>query len=99
MDLKIRLSEHLDARLRSHAQTTGATLNSIVCLAIDSFIPGGSSLATVAPASASSGVAMASKQQTPPPPTLSPKPTKDEKRKLAAWYSAQRQGVLPLNKS
>lgn len=39
MNLKIRLSENLDSRLRAHAEATGATLNSIVCLAIDSFLP------------------------------------------------------------
>lgn len=42
MDLKIRLSENLDSRLRAHAENTGSTLNSIICLAIDAFVPGGS---------------------------------------------------------
>ena len=41
MDLKIRLSESLNQRLRDHAENTGATLNSIICLAIDAFVPGG----------------------------------------------------------
>ena len=40
MDLKIRLPESLDQRLRTHAENTGATLNSIICLAIDAFVPG-----------------------------------------------------------
>lgn len=95
MDLKIRLSESLDSRLRLHAQNTGATLNSIVCLAINSFVPG-EVLAGTPPLTDPVVVFEPTERQKTPifaperplsgAPKLSAKPTKDERRKLAEWY-------------
>ena len=78
MDLKIRLSDTLDARLRAHADMTGATLNSIVCLAVDAFLPG----AFVA----EKPVSVGSKRPATPKPKLGPKPTKAERSALAGWH-------------
>lgn len=96
MDLKIRLPESLDQRLRAHAQNTGATMNSIVCLAIDAFVPGGvklekSFLEAPAPEPVKSAkpVFVASKQPVqsiPPKPKMSAKPTKQELRKMSEWH-------------
>ena len=107
MDLKIRLSESLDKRLRTHAENTGATLNSIICLAIDAFVPGGVKPEKPIgleprPADAEKvtepekQVIVASKQPIPIKPKLSSKPTKDEKRKLADWHRAHGAGQRDL---
>ena len=99
MDLKIRLPESLDQRLRTHAENTGATLNSIICLAIDAFVPGGvkpEKPAAPAPAPESvkpeKRVISTPKQQIPPKPKLSSKPTKGERAKLAEWHRAHGAG-------
>jgi hypothetical protein len=103
MDLKIRLSESLDSRLRTHAENTGATLNSIICLAIDAFVPGGAVLEKPlveapdpGPIVVEKRVIVASKQPLLPKPKLSAKPTKDERRKLAEWYQAFKAGQRDL---
>lgn len=103
MDLKIRLPEGLDARLRTHAENTGATLNSIICLAIDAFVPGGVKTEKVdvkAPVSEPEKpkklAVLVSKRQFLTPPKLSAKPTKDERRKLAAWHRANPSGQPDL---
>lgn len=106
MDLKIRLSETLNQRLRDHAENTGATLNSIVCLAIDAFLPGGVKLekpSVAAPAHESlkppkpeKRVIVASKQPIPLKPKLSSKPTKAERNKLAEWYLVHGAGQRDL---
>lgn len=103
MDLKIRLSESLDSRLRTHAENTGATLNSIICLAIDAFVPGGVApekptpeAAAPEPVAVEKRVIVASKQPVPPKPKLSSKPTKDEKRKLSEWHRAHGAGQRDL---
>lgn len=103
MDLKIRLSEGLDSRLRTHAENTGATLNSIICLAIDAFVPGGSKPEKPlveprdpAPVVVEKRVIVASKQPVPPKPKLGSKPTKDDRRKLAAWHLANGAGQRDL---
>ena len=103
MDLKIRLPEGLDARLRTHAENTGATLNSIICLAVDAFVPGGVKAEKVdvkapalEPVKVAKRVVLASKQQVLTPPNLSAKPTKDERRKLAAWHRANPSGQPDL---
>lgn len=91
--LKIRLSEGLDARLRSHAEKTGATLNSIICLAIDAFIPGGPLqeqvsapvLALVKPEKTTEATVLTLKRPSPVPPKLGPNPTKAQRNKLAKW--------------
>lgn len=91
--LKIRLSEGLDARLRSHAEKTGATLNSIICLAIDAFIPGGTPkkqdlapvLAPEKPEKAIEAAVSVPKRPPPVPPKLGPNPTKAQRNKLAKW--------------
>lgn len=100
MDLKIRLSESLDLRLRTHAENTGATLNSIICLAIDAFLPGGvkpeKPVVEADPVKFAKGVILASKQQIPPKPKMSSKPTKGERAKLAEWHRAHRAGQPDL---
>jgi hypothetical protein len=103
MDLKIRLPEGLDTRLRTHAENTGATLNSIICLAIDAFVPGGVKTEKVdvkapapEPVKVAKRVVLASKQQVPTPPKLSAKPTKDERRKLAEWHRLNAAGQRDL---
>ena len=103
MDLKIRLSESLDQRLRTHAENTGATLNSIVCLAIDAFLPGGGkpekpAVAAPAPESVNpeKRVIVASKQPIQPKPKMSSKPSKDERRKLHEWTRAHGAGQRDL---
>lgn len=91
--LKIRLSEGLDARLRSHAEKTGATLNSIICLAIDAFIPGGviqkqvlaPAPAPVEPEKTLEAIVLTPKTPSPVPPKLGPNPTKAQRNKLAKW--------------
>lgn len=103
MDLKIRLSEALNSRLRTHAENTGATLNSIICLAIDSFLPGGVQLEkpTVEapapePVAVEKRVIVASQKPVPPKPKLSSKPTKGDRDKLAAWHRAYGAGQRDL---
>ena len=103
MDLKIRLSESLDLRLRTHAENTGATLNSIICLAIDAFLPGGVAPEKPAveapsfePIAIEKRVIVASKQPVPPKPKLSSKPTKGERAKLAEWHRAHGAGQRDL---
>jgi hypothetical protein len=103
MNLKIRLSEALDQRLRMHADNTGATLNSIICLAIDSFLPDGSKPVLVvpviepdmealvvefAPSKPLEQVVLVPKQQPPNRPKLSAKSTKRERIALAKWQRA-----------
>lgn len=92
--LKIRLSEGLDARLRSHAEKTGATLNSIICLAIDAFLPSGKFekpalmpvLAPETPQNAPETVVLVSKRHISVPPKIGPNPTKAQRNKLAKWH-------------
>lgn len=103
MDLKIRLSESLDQRLRTHAENTGATLNSIICLAIDAFVPGGVepekpavSAPAPEPVKPEKRVILASKQHIPPKPKMSAKPTKGERAKLAEWHRAHGAGQRDL---
>ena len=103
MDLKIRLPEGLDARLRTHAENTGATLNSIICLAVDAFVPGGFKAEKVdvsapapEPAKPKKLAVVVSKRPLLTPPKLSAKPTKDERRKLAAWHRANPSGQPDL---
>lgn len=96
MDLKIRFPESLEQRLRAHAQNTGATMNSIVCLAVDAFIPGGANPEKPAvevpapePVKPEKPVVVASKQPVrsiPPKPKMSAKPTKQELRKMSEWH-------------
>lgn len=97
--LKIRLSEGLDARLRSHAEKTGATLNSIICLAIDKFLPDGFAseklIAPPEPVKATKSEISGPKPPVAPPkpvpkpppvpPKLGPNPTKAQRNKLAKW--------------
>jgi hypothetical protein len=91
--LKIRLSEGLDARLRSHAEKTGATLNSIICLAIDAFIPGGVIQkqvlvpvpAPIEPEKAIAAIVLTPKRPSPMPPKLGANPTKAQRNKVAKW--------------
>jgi hypothetical protein len=94
MNLKIRLPDGLDARLRAHSDNTGATLNSIICLAIDAFLP-----SPDMPVKVQEGVISASKQHPNPPPVLSSKPTKEERRKLAEWHLANQSGQIDLLKN
>ena len=103
MDLKIRLPEGLDQRLRAHAETTGATLNSIVCLAIDAFVPGGvkpekppAAALVSEPIKPEKRVILTPNQQIPPKPKLSSKPTKGERAKLAEWHRAHGAGQRDL---
>jgi hypothetical protein len=103
MDLKIRLPESLDHRLRTHAENTGATLNSIICLAIDAFVPGGAkpekpavAVPAPEPEKPEKRVILASKQQISLKPKMSAKPTKDERRKLAEWHRAHGAGQQDL---
>lgn len=109
MDLKIRLSESLDQRLRSHSDNTGATLNSIVCLAIDAFVPGPGGVKSEKPigleprpadseksAEPKKQVILTPKQQIPSKPKLSSKPTKGERVKLAEWHRAHGAGQRDL---
>ena len=107
MDLKIRLSESLDQRLRSHSDNTGATLNSIVCLAIDAFVPGGVKsekpigleprpAASEKVAEPKKRVILTPKQHIPSKPKLSSKPTKGERAKLAEWHRAHGAGQRDL---
>jgi len=103
MDLKIRLPESLDQRLRTHAENTGATLNSIICLAVDAFVPGGvkpEKPAVEAPAhepvKPEKRVILTPKQQIPVKPKLGPKPTKAERSKLAEWHRAHGAGQRDL---
>lgn len=107
MDLKIRLSESLDSRLRTHAENTGATLNSIICLAIDAFVPGGVKPEKPIgleprPADAEKvtepekRVIVASKNPIPPKPTVTSKSTKAERAKLAEWHRAHGAGQRDL---
>lgn len=103
MDLKIRLSESLDQRLRTHAENTGATLNSIVCLAIDAFLPGGIKPEKPAvaapspePAKLEKRAILTPKQQIPSKPKLSSKPTKGERAKLAEWHRVHGAGQRDL---
>jgi hypothetical protein len=85
----------LDSRLRAHSDNTGATLNSIICLAIDAFLPSPEMLVKL-PVEVKKGVISASKQHPNPPPVLSSKPTKEERRKLAAWHLANASGQTDL---
>ena len=103
MDLKIRLPESLDQRLRTHAENTGATLNSIICLAVDAFVPGGvkpEKPAVEAPAyepvKPEKRVILTPKQQIPAKPKLGSKPTKGERSKLAEWHRAHGAGQRDL---
>lgn len=107
MDLKIRLPESLDQRLRTHAENTGATLNSIICLAIDAFVPGGvkseksiglepKPVASEKINKPEKPVILASKQPIPPKPKMSSKPSKDERRKLHEWTRAHGAGQQDL---
>lgn len=103
MDLKIRLPESLDLRLRTHAENTGATLNSIICLAIDAFVPGGVksekpvvSAPTFEPVEPEKPVILTPKQQIPAKPKLGSKPTKGERSKLAEWHRAHGAGQRDL---
>lgn len=107
MDLKIRLPESLDQRLRTHAENTGATLNSIICLAIDAFVPGGVKsekpigleprpAASEKSAEPKKPVISASKQLIPPKPKMSSKPSKEERRKLHEWTYAHGAGQRDL---
>ena len=109
MDLKIRLSEGLDQRLRSHSDNTGATLNSIVCLAIDAFVPGPGGVKSEKPigleprpadaekvTEPEKRVIVASKNPIPPKPTVTSKSTKAERAKLAEWHRAHGAGQRDL---
>ena len=107
MDLKIRLSESLDQRLRSHSDNTGANLNSIVCLAIDAFVPGGVKpeksigleprpVASEKSAEPEKRVILTPKQQIPPKPVLGKNASKDDRRKLAEWHRAHGAGQRDL---
>ena len=98
--LKIRLSEGLDARLRSHAEKTGATLNSIICLAVDKFLPDGSTPEKLITSPESVKVTKSNisgpkpptasqkpvPKPLPVPPKLGPNPTKAQRNKLAKWH-------------
>ena len=100
--LKIRLSEGLDARLRSHAEKTGATLNSIICLAIDAFLPDEvlheTAPAPVNPEKVVEATVLTPKRPTPVPPKFGPNPTKAQRNKLEKWHReyGSNQGDLSL---
>jgi hypothetical protein len=96
MDLKIRLPENLDARLRDHAEKTGATLNSIVCLAIDAFLPGGEKPSQAFLLELEKRLGTTPKRPIPPKPKMSAKPTKDERQKMAEWDRAYGSGQRDL---
>lgn len=96
MDLKIRLPENLDARLRNHAENTGATLNSIICLAIDAFIPGGEKPAKMPLFEPEKKVILTPKTTIPPKPKMSAKPSKVERQKMADWQRAYGAGQRDL---
>jgi hypothetical protein len=96
MDLKIRLSDALEARLRAHAENTGATMNSIIALAIDAFLPGLIRVQEVAPVAQPIAVpgnvikrsAVVAKRPIALKPKLGPKPTKAQRTALAEWHRA-----------
>jgi hypothetical protein len=92
MDLKIRLPDGLDLRLRTHAENTGATLNSIICLAIDSFLPPAprpEKPSAPEPVKAEKKVISASKQQLGKAPVMPKNPSKADLARLHAWKKAK----------
>lgn len=95
MNLKIRLPDGLDSRLRAHSENTGATLNSIICLAIDAFLPS-PEMPGKSPVEVEERVILTPKKQLSPPPVLSAKPTKEERRKLAEWHRVNAAGQRDL---